>query len=303
VLAKAGRNKCTFVISPALDAFGLWVEQLIAESTGKHSTGIVPVAGEPLGTPRRYGTDRLFVQIRLAGDYTGEQDGVVGALVNEGHPAIVIDLDDAYELGREFFRWEFAIAIAGLVLGINPFDEPNVQESKDNTARVLKEFESSGNLLYDRQDANTSGGAVGDLLTSLARGGYLAIMAYVQETETTNAQLNEVRRQVRDRRGVATTLGYGPRFLHSTGQLHKGGPPQGVFLQLTSEDIDDLPIPGRTFTCAQLKRAQAIGDFESLRAHGRPVLNVNLGRDVDAGLAVLSDHVRSALYGSVAARR
>jgi hypothetical protein len=223
--------------------------------------------------------------------------------VNEGHPAIVIDLDDPYDLGREFFRWEFATAIAGVVLGINPFDESNVQESKDNTMRVLKDFESSGSLLYDRRDANMPGSDVDALLSCLGSGNYLGIAAFIPETDNANARLGDVRRQVRDAHGVAATLGYGPRFLHSTGQLHKGGPPQGVFLQLTSDDRDDASIPGRSYTFGQLKRAQAIGDFESLRGHGRPVLNFHLGVDAEEGLALLARQVESALFGPVAARR
>jgi glucose-6-phosphate isomerase len=303
VLAHSGRNKCTFAIAPGIDTFGLWVEQLIAESTGKQGKGIVPVAGEPLGTPKRYADDRLFVQLRLEGDYTGEQDGVLGALVNEGQPAIIIDLDDPYELGREFFRWEYATAIAGLVLGINPFDEPNVQESKDNTARVLQEFESSGSLRFDRGDVAAAGEAVGQLLGQLVEGDYLAITAYVPAANEVDAAFREIRRRVRDERGVATTLGYGPRFLHSTGQLHKGGPPQGAFLQITGDDPVDLPIPGRSFSFGQLKQAQALGDLESLRSHGRPVISVNVGADVGDGVALLADHVRAALLGPVGARR
>jgi hypothetical protein len=303
VLARSGRDKCTFAIAPGIDSLGLWLEQLIAESTGKEGKGIVPVADEPLGTPRRYGSDRVFVQIRLEGDATGEQDGVIGALVNEGQPAIVIDLDDVYELGREFLRWEFATAIAGLVLGINPFDEPNVQESKDNTARELQEVESSGDLRFDRLDVSGAGEAVQWLLAQLAVGDYLAITAYIRQTERTDEVFREIRQRVRDERGVATTLGYGPRFLHSTGQLHKGGPPRGVLLQVTADEREDIPIPGRPFTFGQLKRAQAAGDLESLRAHGRPVVSVNVGPDVEAGLASLADHVRSALFETVAARR
>jgi hypothetical protein len=302
-LARDGRDKCTLAIASGVASLGLWLEQLIAESTGKEATGIVPVDGEPLGTPKRYRDDRVFIQIRLEGDATGEQDGVIGALVNEGHPAIIIELDDPYELGREFLRWEYATAIAGLVLGINPFDEPNVQESKDNTARALTELESSGDLRFDRLDVAAAGEAVQWLLAQLNDGDYFAITAYIPQTDQADALFRDMRRAVRDERGVATTLGYGPRFLHSTGQLHKGGPPRGVFLQVTSDDRSDLPIPGRAFTFGQLKRAQAAGDLESLRAHGRPVVSVNLGEDTDAGLALLVDHVRAALFENVGARR
>ncbi|HEY8173787.1 MAG TPA: glucose-6-phosphate isomerase, partial [Dehalococcoidia bacterium] len=302
-LARVGRDKCTFVIAPGAETFGLWVEQLIAESTGKHGTGVVPVTGEPLGTPRHYGDDRLFVQLRLEGDSTGEQDSVIGALVNEGQPALIIDLDDEYDLGREFVRWEFATAVAGILLGINPFDEPNVQESKDNTARVLREVESSGELRFDQARVETVREPLQELLSRLASGDYLAITAYVRETEGTNAIFRGIRQRVRDECGVATTLGYGPRFLHSTGQLHKGGPPQGVFLQLTSDDREDAAIPGRPLTFGRLKRAQALGDLESLRAHGRPAISVNVGEDVEAGLSMLAKHVQAALLGPVGARR
>jgi glucose-6-phosphate isomerase len=302
-LAASRVDKCTFVVSPSIESFGLWVEQLIAESTGKQGRGIVPVAGEPLGTPLHYGGDRLFVQLRLDGDVSGEQDGVVGALINEGSPAVIIDLDSPYDLGREFFRWEFGTAIAGLVLQINPFDEPNVQESKDNTARVLRELASGGTLAIAARDASNASQELAELLGDLAPETYFAVMAYVQQTERANAVLREVRGRVRDERRVATTLGYGPRFLHSTGQLHKGGPQTGVFLQVIADDVEDISIPGQTYTFGQLKRAQAIGDVQALRARGRPVLTVDLGRDRDAGLGALAEGVRTALYGRVGVGR
>jgi glucose-6-phosphate isomerase len=302
-LALTGRNKCTFVVSASLESFGLWVEQLIAESTGKLGLGVVPVVGEPLGSPGSYGDDRLFVQLRLKGDASSEQDAFIGALWREGQPVITIDLDAPYDLGREFFRWEFATAVAGLVLGTNPFDEPNVQESKDNTARVLRELEAGGALHRDAVDAAASREAIEGLLSALRPGDYFAITAYIRETARGEALLRETRGIVRDVYGVATTLGYGPRFLHSTGQLHKGGPPQGVFLQVTADDSEDTEVPGRLFTFGQLKAAQAIGDYESLRVHERPVLWVSLGEDADAGMEKLRDAVRSALGATVAARR
>ena len=306
-LALAGRNKVTFVVAPIVDSFGLWVEQLIAESTGKLGRGIVPVSGEPLGAVEHYGDDRVFVQLRIEGATPGEHDAFIGAVTKAGQPVIVIDLSDALDLGREFFRWEFAIAVAGQVMGINPFDEPNVQESKDNTNRVLREFESSGTLdaagvdigaatLVLDAPGHVANGTLEDallgLLAKLGTGDYFAITPYVSSSESADAAFNDMRAAVRDATGAATTLGYGPRFLHSTGQLHKGGPPQGVFLQVTTADEPDLQIPGRPFTFGQLKRAQAIGDFESLAKHGRPVLRVHLGRDVDAGIAELRRAVR-----------
>jgi glucose-6-phosphate isomerase len=283
-LALAGCNKCTFVVAAGVDVFGLWLEQLLAESTGKDGTGLLPVAGERLGAPRSYGDDRLFVQLRLAGDISGEQDSVIGALGTEGQPTITIDLEDEYDLGYEFFRWEFATAVAALVLGINPFDEPNVQESKENTARVLRETAKAHNGGSAAADPI---GALAAAAAQLRSGDYLAIMAYVGQTEQRDNIFAQVRQRVRDGMGVATTVGYGPRFLHSTGQFHKGGPPQGVFLQITADDGEDAEIPGQPFTFRQLKHAQALGDFESLCARGRPVVRTNLGGDIDGGLQAM----------------
>ncbi len=323
-LALAGRDKCTFIVSPRVESFGLWVEQLIAESTGKEGRGILPVAFESMGTPAHYGGDRVFVQLRLEGDSNGAEDALAGALAADGHPVIVIDLDDEYDLGRAFFAWEYAVAVAGHVLGINPFDEPNVQESKDNTARVLKEFESSGKL--DASFVSDTGitpivggvthllggvdaaqpllnGALEELFQAIADGDYFAITAYLQPTPHAEQTLSEIRALVRNARRVATTLGYGPRFLHSTGQFHKGGPARGVFLQVTSASAGDIIIPGRPFTFAQLKHAQSIGDFQSLVSHGRPVVRVHLGEDVDAGLTMLVDAVRAVAPANAVAGR
>ena len=316
-LALAGRDKCTFIVSPLVESFGLWIEQLIAESTGKESRGILPVASEPTGTPAHYGNDRVFVQLRLEGDANGAEDALVGSLAADGHPVIVIDLEDAYDLGREFFAWEFAIAIAGHVLGINPFDEPNVQESKDNTARVLKDFEASGTLdsAFVRE-ANVTvlvGGADGaqasltgvleELVQAITEGDYFAVTAYVQPTPHAEKALQEIRALVRNARLAATTLGYGPRFLHSTGQFHKGGPARGLFLQVTASGTRDITSPQRAFTFGQLERAQSIGDFQSLVSHGRPVVRVHLGTDIDAGLTQLVEAVRAvAADTSIAGR-
>jgi glucose-6-phosphate isomerase len=316
-LALAGRDKLTFVTTPELAPFGLWLEQLVAESTGKEGRGIVPVAGEQLGSPAGYGDDRVFVQLRLEAIEGGELDALVGAISAEGHPLITVDLDDFYDLGREFFRWEFAVAVAGQVLGINPFDEPSVKESKDNTARVLRSFEESGALdsvtaeaseppvalvAPERPADGTLADAIAALLRVVEPGDYLAIMAYLRQTDAADAAFTEIRTAVREAAGIATTLGYGPRFLHSTGQLHKGGPPRGVFLQVTATDAEDVAIPGRAYTFGQLKRAQAIGDFESLAARGRPLLRVHLGADVDSGLARLRDAALAAV-ASGATRR
>jgi glucose-6-phosphate isomerase len=318
-LALSGRDKCTFVVSPRIASFGLWVEQLIAESTGKEGRGIVPVASEPLGTPAQYGDDRIFVQLRLEADSNGEEDALVSALAAAGHPVIAIDLDldDVYDLGREFFTWEFAVAVAGHVLGINPFDEPNVQESKDNTSRVLKEFSESGKLdapfVGDAGVTVIAGGAdvpqpslrggLEELFEAIRKGDYFAVTAYFQPTDRVQQAFDEIRAAVRDARHVATTLGYGPRFLHSTGQLHKGGPPRGVFLQVTASDTQDITIPGRPPTFGQLKRAQSIGDFQSLVSHGRPIARVHLGADIDSGLLRLSEAVRALAAARAVAGR
>jgi hypothetical protein len=245
----------------------------------------------------------------MPGGGSSENDAIAGALVAEGRPLIVIDLDDVYDLGAEFCRWELAVAVAGHVLGINPFDEPNVQESKDNTSRVLKQFESAGMLDVDGIDAQAapvalSGGsttidadvtaALRTAFTACRPGDYVAIMAYVAPDDAVEEAFAEMRVWIRDALGVATTLGYGPRFLHSTGQLHKGGPQSGIFVQVTATETADIAVPGRPFTFGQLKRAQAIGDFEALQARGRPLVRVHLGADVAAGMAALCEAMRRA---------
>ncbi len=314
-MALAGRDKLTLVIAPGIEALGLWLEQLIAESTGKHGRGILPVDAERLGAPDAYAQDRLFVRLRLAGERADEQDRAFRAIERAGQPVIEIELADPYDLGREFFRWEFATAFAGQVLGIDPFDEPNVQESKDNTARVLKEFDTSGRLGADVAAGggvtaiDASGAArslpdgIAELLAGLAPPQYFAITAFLGHTAAMDAAFAEIRRMVRDATGAATTLGYGPRFLHSTGQLHKGGPPLGVFLQVTADDPEDVAIPGKPFTFGQLKGAQAVGDAQSLIAHGRPILRVHLGADAYAGLEALQRAVRAALEAVVPSGR
>jgi hypothetical protein len=292
------------------------LEQLIAESTGKEGTGVLPVVGEPPGSPMKYGDDRVFVQLRVEGGYDAEVDALGGALIGEGIPVIVGELEDGYDLAAEMFRWEFAVAVAGQVLGINPFDEPNVQESKNNTTRVLEQIERAGSV--DLADFATGspmalrpGGtpdrdvlhAVKSLLARIDERAYFAITAYMQQTSTSDGVFAEIRALLRDALGCATTLGYGPRFLHSTGQLHKGGPATGVFLQVTVDDNPDLHIPERAYSFGELKRAQAIGDFEALAARERPVLRVHLGADAAFGLETLEDAVRVALGQPAANRR
>ncbi len=317
VLARNGRDKVTFVTPKPIDSLGLWIEQLIAESTGKDGTGILPVAGEPLGAPGVYGDDRVFVYIATEGGKDADVEAKLSALEQAGHPVVRHVLQDELSLGREFFLWEFATAIAGAVLGINPFDQPNVQESKDNTKALLETFQSEGSLpaleklaeegsatVYCASEAKgaleSAGGGSGltsALSAHLGRvqpGDYVAITAYLPETPEHDSLLEEVRVAVRDTLKVATTVGYGPRFLHSTGQLHKGGGDNGVFLQITVNDGTELPIPGESFSFSTLKQAQALGDFQSLAKRGRRAVNVNIGSDAAAGLRNLADSVRQA---------
>ncbi len=255
--AKAGRDKLTLLLPEPVASFGSWVEKLIAESTGKEGRGILPVEGEPLGPPEVYGEDRLFVAI---GDHAG-----LDVLEAAGHPVVRLPYREPYQLGAEFFRWEFATAVAGHVLGIHPFDQPNVQQAKDATARIL-----------EGETADEATPPLGEVLASVQHGDYIAILAYLPRTMAHQASLQAVRTRLRDRYRVATTVGFGPRFLHSTGQLHKGGPPTGVFIQIVGDDPEDLAIPGRPYTFGQLKHAQALGDLASLRGQGRRVARITL---------------------------
>ena len=312
-LAKAGRNKLTFICSPAIGSLGLWLEQLIAESTGKHGTGIVPVAGEPLGEPDAYGDDRLFIYVRLAGQIDAEQERRMAALEAGGQPQVHITLSDPLDLGQEFFRWEMATATAGSLLAINPFDEPNVQESKDNTTRLLREFASSGRLTKPEARVHSDGVSLitsHNLQTNGSRGGlaralrnffaevrpgdYVALMAYLEPSDEHEQEIEPVRLQVRDQLKVATTLGFGPRFLHSTGQLHKGGPNIGVFIQITGVDGSDLAVPGRPYSFQTLIDAQALGDLLALEQHGARVIRLETGDDVISGLHTIRAAVTEA---------
>jgi transaldolase / glucose-6-phosphate isomerase len=287
-LALAGHDKLTYVIDPPLQSFGLWVEQLIAESTGKHGKGIVPVVDEPLGDPDAYGNDRTFLHLRHAGDPDEAVDAKVAALRDAGHPVIVREVDGPEDLGRIFFFAEFAIATVGWVLEINPFDQPNVQEAKDNTARVLAE--GTG----DQPDATDDD--LRALLDGLGAPHYLAVMGYVKPSGELDAAVTELRATVRDAAKAATTFGYGPRFLHSTGQLHKGGPPAGRFLQLIHDSEPDVEIPGESYSFTRLKHAQAIGDLDTLRGHGLPAQRVTLeGDDPAAALRALTARLKGLL--------
>ena len=296
--AQAGRDKLTFVTSPDLASFGSWIEQLVAESSGKEGKGIVPVDLEPVGAPDSYGSDRFFVYIRSAAA-DAKQDAAVAALEKAGQPVVTIAVDRRESLGREIFRWEMATAIACAALGVNPFDEPNVTEAKVATSALLAQHAAEGKLpqpddTCDVRDVDR----IRAHLATATPADYLAFCAYFLRTPERDALLTRLRVACRDRTRNATTVGYGPRFLHSTGQLHKGGPNTGVFLQLTADAQADLPVPGESYTFATLRDAQALGDLQVLKRRGRRVLRVHLGADVDAGLEALTD----ALAGETRAR-
>ncbi len=279
-----GRDKVTVLASPGIATFGLWLEQLIAESLGKEGRGLIPVAGEPPGDPGAYGADRVFVHLRLGNDATLDARGE--ALERAGHPVLRISLRDTLDLGAEFFRWEFATATAGSFLDVDAFDQPNVQESKDNTNRILAQRDASGSQAAEAI-APGDDEALARVVRTTATGDYIALMAFVHQTPARDEIFDDIRSTLRDATKAATTFGYGPRFLHSTGQLHKGGPNTGVFIQLVGAAREKLPIPGQPFDFATLVAAQALGDLQSLRAHGRRVVRVDLGADVDASLATL----------------
>ena len=305
--ALAGRDKLTIVADPKISALSLWIEQLIAESTGKEGKGILPVAGERLASPSAYGDDRLFVSIAV-GLLDGDTEVKLKALEAAGHVVIYRTLTDLYDLGEEFFLWEIATAFAGWRLGINPFDQPNVQESKDATKELLQKFEQAGQLeeqhvivtddvltIYAdasasaRLSSSTVADALQAHLSQVQPGDYIALLNYIEETPEHEAVISEIRHRLRDATRNATTTGYGPRFLHSTGQLHKGGADNGVFLQLTAGDKIDLPIPGQSYTFSILKQAQAQGDFRSLATRGRRAIRVDLGANAFAGLRRLRE--------------
>lgn len=314
-LAQAGRDKVTFITSPAVSDVGAWLEQLIAESTGKEGKGLIPVDDEPLGVPQAYGDDRVFVYIRYAEGAVPEQDAAVDALQTAGHPVVRIDCMSLLNLGQEFFRWEMATATAGSLLGINAFDQPNVQESKDFTRFYLEEFKQNGRLPDESpvitdgdvrvftDDANRQAlagasslaDAVAAHLSRVRSGDYVAINAYLERTPAVHDAFRHIRTGIRDAKQVATTLGYGPRFLHSTGQLHKGGPNSGVFLQVTADQKTDLDIPDEPYSFGTLAAAQALGDMKSLSTRNRRVIRIHLGCDVDAGLSRIQKAVEQAL--------
>jgi glucose-6-phosphate isomerase len=291
--ARAGRDKLTLILPDALVPFGLWVEQLIAESTGKQGAGIIPIAGETLAEPATYGSDRFFVHVRLHGSHGDERlDAGVRDLKAANLPIVEIELPEPSALGAEFIRWEIATAVAGARLHINPFDEPNVQQAKDATRTLLDRYTSEGRLPIAPPDRTTGSGvtltassaarealhgrAPEALLTLLRRGDYLGLLAYLGPDAEIAEELRAFRQAVRDRTHAATMAGYGPRYLHSTGQLHKGGPNTGVFVLISATPRDDLPIPGAAFSFGTLELAQALGDFASLDATKRRALHVHM---------------------------
>ena len=306
--ALRGRNKLTLVLPESVSTFGAWLEQLIAESTGKEGKGILPVAGEAVGAPSDYGDDRFFVYVKIASEPDAAPDASIEALKQAGMPVATLTLKDRYDLGGEFLRWEIATAAAGALLGIDPFDQPNVQESKDLTNRILKQVAEEGKLPESAPDVSADGleiygtpGApnIADALAGFFRqaksGDYLSILAYITEGDAVEASLRNIRLLARKRLRIAGTHGYGPRYLHSTGQLHKGGPNTGLFVLLTADDAQDAAIPGKPFGFGTLRKAQALGDMEALRGHGRRVLRIHLGKNIEHGLATLEKSLASAL--------
>jgi glucose-6-phosphate isomerase len=286
--ARDGRDKLTVVLPPSLAALGLWIEQLVAESTGKHGKGSLPVVDEPLGSPDDYGTDRCFVSV--ATEHESADPARLDALEAAGHPVLRLSTRIPM-LGAEFFRWEFATAIMGAVLGINPFDEPNVQEAKDKTKAILAQADFTGGRpaasadgisVYSRFSGSTPAAVVKAALDSLHPADYVAFLSYLPSERAIETTIAEIRLRIRTRAHVATTFGVGPRYLHSTGQYHKGGPNSAVAFVITGEDATSTPIPGAPYTFAQLKRAQAVGDFQTLEAHQRRAVRIHFDRGVDA---------------------
>ncbi len=317
--ANQGRDKITLITSPGIHDLGAWIEQLIAESTGKIGKGIIPVDRENLGAPDVYGNDRVFAYIRLESEADSAQDAKVAALEKAGQPVVRIVLPDIYSLGQEFFRWEIATAVAGSIIGINAFNQPDVEASKVETRKLTNEYESKGSLppeqpifegegfklFTDNKNAADLAKGVGNdrslksyLRAHLARlcaNDYFAVLAYVEMDADHEALLQSLRMSVRDKKHVATCLGFGPRFLHSTGQAYKGGPNSGVFLQITCDDKDDLPVPQQKYTFGVVKAAQARGDFAVLAERNRRALRVHIGSDVNSGLKKLSALVNESI--------
>ncbi|HEV3143792.1 MAG TPA: bifunctional transaldolase/phosoglucose isomerase [Gemmataceae bacterium] len=315
VAATQGRDKVTIIASPGISDLGAWLEQLLAESTGKIGKGIVPVDREKLGKPTVYGNDRVFAYLRLQTKPNKAQDAAVAALEKAGHPVVRISLPNIYNLGQEFFRWEIATAVAGSIIGINAFNQPDVEASKIETKKLTSEYEVAGKLppeipffegggikLYadEKNTAALKGGsALADVLKAhlgrINAGDYFGVLGYITMNAANETALQKIRHAVRDKKKVATVLGFGPRFLHSTGQAYKGGPNSGVFLQITCDDAVDLPVPGQKYTFGVVKAAQARGDFAVLAERGRRALRVHLGKNVGKDLAKLGSALQKVL--------
>jgi len=316
---KAGRDKVTIFTSPGISDLGAWLEQLLAESTGKEGKGLIPVDREEIGSPEVYGKDRVFVYLRLETGPDAKQEAAIAALEAAGQPVVRISVPDVYSLGQEFFRWEIATAVAGSIIGINAFNQPDVEASKNETRKLTSEYEKTGSLpaespiLEDggikvftdeknavalKQAAGSDKSLVGCLRAHLSRigaGDYFAVLGYIEMNAPHEAQLQSIRHAVRQKKHVSTCLGFGPRFLHSTGQAYKGGPNSGVFLQITCDDAADLAVPQQKFTFGVVKAAQARGDFQVLADRNRRALRVHIGSDVAAGLAALQRAIQQAL--------
>ena len=310
-LTLAGRDKLTLLCSAGLSSFGTWAEQLVAESTGKSGKGIATFFGEPLRAPSAYAHDRLFVEFQVASQHDATLQAYVDELVTLGHPAIRIRWEDPYDLGAEVIKWSMATAIAGGLLGLNPFDEPNVQESKDRTKALLSEYIGRGRLpedppLLSEGDLAVYGTAPSGAFPSLREGlsaffrqarpgEYVTLLSFLPRTSTLDAAVQTIRTRIAEGSGRATMVGFGPRYLHSTGQLYKGGPDPGLFLLLTADEPEDLPIPGEAFTFGVLKRAQALGDYQAMQQHGRRILRLHLRGDPERTLQQLARAVDAAL--------
>jgi transaldolase/glucose-6-phosphate isomerase len=314
VAANQGRDKITIITSPGISDLGAWLEQLIAESTGKIGKGIIPVDREHLAKPAVYGNDRVFAYLRLATKPNKAQDVAVAALEKAGHPVVRISLRNIYNLGQEFFRWEIATAVAGSIIGINAFNQPDVEASKIETKKLTSQYETTGSLppevpffeasgikLFadEKNVVVVHGPALADVLKAhlsrLKAGDYFGVLGYITMNPAHEKALQAIRHAVRDKKKVATVLGFGPRFLHSTGQAYKGGPNSGVFLQITCDDAKDLQVPGQRYTFGIVKAAQARGDFAVLAEHGRRALRVHLGKNLKSGLATLTKAVQKAI--------
>jgi transaldolase/glucose-6-phosphate isomerase len=318
-MANLGRNKVTLLTSPGIRDLGAWLEQLLAESTGKQGKGLIPVDHEKLGAPNVYGDDRVFIYLRLQNGVDQTQDQQVDALRQAGQPVVRIDIADVYDIGQEFFRWEIATAVAGSIIGINAFNQPDVEASKVVTRDITAAYEKSGKLpaetpiweedgiqlFTDERNAQNLKNLAGKQisldalvrahLSQLGPGDYFALLAYLEMNQEHQDKLEEMRHGVRDRKRVATCLGFGPRFLHSTGQAYKGGPNTGVFLQVTCDDAVDLPVPDQKYTFGVVKAAQARGDFQVLAERKRRALRVHLTKDIKAGLERLGKAIAGSL--------